>query len=199
MKITKDELLKEVKTGEMTFDLKKLADDMGLEFNKYKINICVEGGVDIIVEGDELSTTFYNITMNSDNTILVLQNSEITTVRIELGIDVENADKVLMRYNGCIFSLSDYIKEDMHIIYDTSLFKTGDIVKITTKTNNEQPFLNELKLIDNVGMIEYFTDHHLAYQTLDPDSGLLKHYDFKITDFIYNNIEEFSIEKVNIQ
>ena len=75
MKITKNELLMETKTGELHFDLKKLADDMGLELNEYQGNICAEGGVDIIVEGEEVSTTFYNITSNHDSTILRLQNN----------------------------------------------------------------------------------------------------------------------------
>ena len=228
MKITKDELLKEIKTGEALFSLEKLAADMGLGFNKYQGNICVEGGADIIIEGEELTTTFYNITVNADGTILMLQNnifgnapyepfcfdvdtsdehieeteteidSKITTVRIELGIDIDKADKVSMRYDGRIFSLSDYIKEAITIEYDTSLFKTGDIVKITTKMHNRRS-LTEIELIDTVGMIEYFNERTISYQTLDIESGALKHYKFHTIDFILNNISEFSIEKVNIQ
>lgn len=226
MKITKDELLKEIKTGEKVFDLKKLADDMGLEFNKYQCNICVEGGVDIIVEGEELSTTFYNITTSSDNTILTLQNnifgnapyepfrfdvdtsdehieeiekdieSKITTIRIELGIDVENADKVSIRYDGRMLSLSDYIKECIDIKFDTSLFKTGDIVKISCKMHKR---FDEIELNDQVGMITCFSDHSISYETFDSNSGSMKYYNFNTVDFICNNIEEFTIEKVNIQ
>lgn len=226
MKITKDELLKEIKTGEKVFDLKKLADDMGLEFNKYRCNICAEGGVDIIVEGEELSTTFYNITTYSDYTILMLQNnvfgnapyepfrfevdtsdehieeiekdieSKITTVRIELGIDIENADKVSIRYDGRMFSLSDYIKECIDIKFDTSLFKTGDIVKISCKMHKR---FDEIELNDQVGMITCFSDHSISYETFDSNSGSMKYYNFNSIDFICNNVEGFTIEKVNIQ
>lgn len=226
MKITKDELLKLTKTGEKVFDLKKLADDMGLEFNKYQCNICVEGGVDIIVEGEELSTTFYNITKSSDDTILMLQNnvfgnapyepfrfdvdtsdehieeiekdieSKITTIRIELGIDIENADKVSIRYDGRMFSLSDYIKECVDIKFDTSLFKTGDIVKISCKMHKR---FDEIELNDQVGMITCFSDHSISYETFDSNSGSMKYYNFNSIDFICNNVEGFTIEKVNIQ
>ena len=226
MKITKDELLKEIKTGEKVFDLKKLADDMGLEFNKYQCNICVEGGVDIIVEGEELSTTFYNITKSSDDTILMLQNnvfgnapyepfrfdvdtsdehieeiekdieSKITTIRIELGIDIENSDKVSIRYDGRMFSLSNYIKECVDIKFDTSLFKTGDIVKISCKMHKR---FDEIELNDQVGMITCFSDHSISYETFDSNSGSMKYYNFNSIDFICNNVEGFTIEKVNIQ
>ena len=225
MKITKDELLKEIKTGEMLFSLEKLAADMGIEFNKYQDNICVEGGVDIIVEGDELSTTFYNITTNSDKEILMLQNnvfgnapyepfrfdvdtsagnteeiekeitSKITTLRIELGIDIENADKVSMRYDGRMFSLNDYVGENIDFKFDTTLFKVGDIVKITARKHGR---FKDIELEDQVGMLEHFDEGLIAFQTVDIDSGKLEHYKFYTIDFICDNVEEFSIEKVDI-
>lgn len=225
MKITKDELLKEIKTGEMLFSLEKLAVDMGIEFNKYQGNICVEGGVDIIVEGDELSTTFYNITTNSDKEILMLQNnvfgnapyepfrfdvdtsagnteeiekeitSKITTLRIELGIDIENADKVSMRYDGRMFSLNDYVGENIDFKFDTTLFKVGDIVKITARKHGR---FKDIELGDQVGMLEHFDEGLIAFQTVDIDSGKLEHYKFYTIDFICDNVEEFSIEKVDI-
>lgn len=229
MKITENELLKEIKTGEKVFDLKKLADDMGLEFNKYQCNICVEGGVDIIVEGEELSTTFYNITTSSDNTILMLQNnvfgnapyepfrfdvdtsdehieeiekdieSKITTIRIELGIDIENADKVSIRYDGRMFCLSDYIKECIDFRYDTSLFKVGDIVKITGKMHKRG---YEFELHDQVGMITYFGEGAIDVETATTSRAgrrKLENYKFYTIDFILDNVEGFTIEKVNIQ
>ena len=227
MKITRNELLKKTKTGELQFDLMKLADDMGLELNEYQGNICVEGGVDIIVEGEELSTTFYSITTNTDQEILMLQNnvfgnapyepfrfdvdtaagnteeiekeitSKITTVRIELGIDIENADKVSIRYDGRMFSLNDYVKETVDIKFDTSLFKPGDIVKITARMHKR---FKDIKLEDQVGMLEHFNEGLIAFQTVDIDSGRLEHYKFYTIDFcICDNVEEFSIEKVDIQ
>lgn len=228
MKITKNELLKKTKTGNLRFDLKKLADDMGIKLNEYQCNICVEGGVDVIVEGEEISTTFYNITSTSDEEILMLQNnvfgnapyqpyrfdvdtsdehinreeiekevaSKITTVRIELGIDTENADKVSMRCDGRMFSLDDYVKETVDIKFDTSLFKTGDIVKITAKKHAR---FKNIELEDQVGMLEHFGEGLIAFQTVGIDSGELEHYKFYTVDFILDNINEFSIEKVEIQ
>ena len=228
MKVTKNELLKKTKTGELRFNLKKLADDMGLELNEYQCNICVEGGVDIIVEGEELSTTFYNITTNSDKEILMLQNnvfgnapyqpfrfdvdtaaehinreevekeitSKITTVRIELGIDTENADKVSMRYDGRMFSLNDYIIENIDFKFDTTLFKVGDIVKITARKHNR--FMN-IDIEDQVGMLERFDEGLIAFQTIGIDSGKLEHYKFYTVDFILDAVKEFSIEKVDIR
>lgn len=226
MKITKNELLKKTKTGELHFNLKKLADDMGLELNECQGNICVEGGVDIIVEGEELSTTFYSITTNSDKEILMLQNnmfgnapyepfrfdvdasaehieeiekeitSKITTVRIELGIDTENADKVSMRYDGRMFSLNDYVGENIDFKFDTTLFKVGDIVKITARKHNR--FMN-IDVEDQVGMLERFDEGLIAFQTIGLDSGKLEHYKFYTADFILDAVKEFSIEKVDIQ
>lgn len=228
MKITKNELLKKTKTGQLYFNLKKLADDMGLELNEYQGNICVEGGVDIIVEGEELSTTFYNITTNSDREILMLQNnvfgnapyepyrfdadtvaehinreevegeitSKITTVRIELGIDTENADKVSMRYDGRMFSLNDYVGENIDFKFDTTLFKTGDIVKITARMHKR---FKDIELEDQVGMLEHFGDGLISFQTIGLDSGKLEHYKFYTIDFICDNVKEFSIEKVEIK
>lgn len=227
MKITKNELLMETKTGELHFDLKKLADDMGLELNEYLCNICAEGGVDIIVEGEELSTTFYNITTNSDGEILRLQNnvfgnapyepyrfdvdtddeninheevekdieSKITTVRIEIGIDAENADKVSMRYDGRIFDLNEYIKETIDFTFDTSLFKVGDIVKISCKTHKRG---YEVELHDQVGMITYFGDGAIDVETTSRDGRKLENYKFYAVDFILDDLKEFSIEKVEI-
>ena len=225
MKITKDELLKEIKTGEMVFDLKRLADDMGLEFNECWCNTCVEGGVDIIVEGEELSTTFYNITTTSDDTILMLQNnifgnapcepfrfdvdtsdehieeiekdieSKITTVRIELGIDVENTDKVSIRYDGRMFGLNDYIKENVDINFDTSLFKVGDIVKINGKMHKRG---HELELHDQVGMITYNGKGAIDVETTSCDGRKLETYKFYTIDFICDAVKEFSIERVEI-
>ena len=116
--------------------------------------------------------------------------------RIELGIDIENADKVSIRYDGRMFSLSNYIKECVDIKFDTSLFKTGDIVKISGKIHKR---FDEIELNDQVGMIEHFSDHSISYATFDSNSESLKYYNFTTIDFIRNNIEEFTIEKVNIQ
>ena len=226
MKITKDELLKEIKTGEALFSLEKLAADMGLGFNKYQGNICVEGGVDIIIEGEELTTTFYNITVNADGTILMLQNnifgnapyepfrfdvdasagnteeiekeitSKITTVRIELGIDTENADKVSIRYDGRMFSLNDYVGENIDFKFDTTLFKVGDIVKITARKHGR---FKDIELEDQVGMLEHFGEGLIAFQTVGIDSGELEHYKFYTVDFVLDNVKEFSMEKVEVQ
>ncbi len=209
--ITTKNLLK-TKTSETDkrFDLFMLCADMGLLRNQESYDsFSVEGGIDIIIRGERLSTTFYHISaFNECRTLLFRNNpagngptpgddSDATAdmdnssyypiARIELGIDAHNASNVMINYDGMMYSLEDYVKPNTTIYFDTSVLTSGDVVRVNTKT-----------IHNDIWMIEKITESNLIFWTRNSDKlGGMTHRSINPSMLMISDLfKDLSIEKI---
>lgn len=215
----KEDLIKTISTGVKEFDIDRLAEDIGAchDFNDFTI----EDGITLEIDGKELDTNFYFMKGNNSDDdggsdIMLFINNiyghdgykpflfdvceddgpddlHTPAVRIELGIDSENANACNIKTaDGRIFPLSNYVKDGWKTVFIEDIFKAGDIVRFTFKYKNTE-FENAIGMIGEVldGLIQIITPE-TRY-----NRDQLTRTNIWVSDLF--DCEEFEIEKIDIK